>query len=165
MTDPLKMNYQEFIKDIYNAIKRTTQFQGDILAQLTNINNRLASLESSYVQLSRQVQEIAETNSKITSPAYALSPENKSALDEKLLGMMSKLETTELPELYKINTEFQMAELLGNDAGEVVNANDKNDKTEKHDEKHDIVAAIPVTGFMKTIEPVTAADLTDFMIL
>ena len=100
----IKMDYKTFITDIYNSIKKTNLCQQEIIVKLENIDKRLKNIETSQTYLASQIHDMQQR------PATATTED----ISSKLLDMVTELQidSTELPELYKLNTEFKLAELL-----------------------------------------------------
>lgn len=57
-----KTNYQDFLKDIYSAMKKINQTTTDIFTRLDNLDNKIANLEKSYILLSNDVKELLKCN-------------------------------------------------------------------------------------------------------
>ena len=86
-----KTSYQDFLKDIYNAMKKINQNTTEITDKLEAINKRLSSIEATQLYLGEQIQAKSQTVSS-------------SAGDSHLLALMTKLDdiSHELPDTYKL---------------------------------------------------------------
>ena len=53
-----KLNYQEFIKDIYNGLKKINVQYDAILSKLGDIETRMSAIESSQIYLGTKLEEL-----------------------------------------------------------------------------------------------------------
>jgi hypothetical protein len=91
-----KTSYQDFLKDIYNAMKKINQNTTEINDKLDAINKRLSNIEASQLYLGEQIQSKAQSVSSGVS-------------DSHLLELMTKLDgPAELPDVYKLATDMTM---------------------------------------------------------
>jgi septation ring formation regulator EzrA len=96
-----KLNYQEFIKDIYNGFKRITVQYEDIQSKLTQLNDRLTRVESSQVAIHTYIDSLKKQEKEKAGDAAAESQQDTA----KLLSMLQTLEddNTELPAIYQLS--------------------------------------------------------------
>ena len=95
-----KLNYQEFIKDIYNGMKKISVQYDTLLSKLGDIETRLSAIESSQIYLGTKLEE--QKKEPDVSPSSTVSVEENS----RLLNMLDLLEAEpELPPIYKYTTD------------------------------------------------------------
>ena len=133
-----KTSYQDFLKDIYNAMKKMNQNTTEINDKLEAINKRLSSIESSQLYLGEQIKAIQAKSQTVAS-------------DTHLLELMTKLDDTpELPEVYKLALAPQK-ELY-----------DFIHPATSPDGNHELEPYSAVSGFSNSYESTTSSD---FLIL
>jgi hypothetical protein len=92
MNQQPKTSYQDFLKDIYSAMKKINQTTGDIFAKLDMLDTRIANLEKSYVLISEDVKKlIPNTNPHSNS---GISPAKQTGAS-KLLSLLTQLNDSE----------------------------------------------------------------------
>ena len=87
MNQQPKTSYQDFLKDIYSAMKKINQTTGEIFTKLETLDIRIANLEKSYVLLSEDVKKII-LNASGSGPANSPAKQTGSA---KLLSLLTQL--------------------------------------------------------------------------
>ena len=88
MNQQPKTSYQDFLKDIYSAMKKINQTTGEIFTKLETLDMRIANLEKSYVLLSEDVKKILNESS--SGPANLPSPAKQTG-SAKLLSLLTQL--------------------------------------------------------------------------
>lgn len=83
-----KTSYQDFLKDIYSAMKKINQTTGDIFMKLEMLDSRIANLEKGYDMLSEDIK-------KIVSGSVQLSPAKQSPSASRLMSLLSQLNDSE----------------------------------------------------------------------
>lgn len=88
MNQQPKTSYQDFLKDIYSAMKKINQTTGDIFTKLETLDTRIANLEKSYVLLSEDIKKIL--NESGSGPANSPLPAKQSG-SAKLMSLLTQL--------------------------------------------------------------------------
>ena len=88
MNQQPKTSYQDFLKDIYSAMKKINQTTGDIFAKLDVLDTRIANLEKGYVMLSEDIK-------KIVTGSAPVSPAKQPASASRLMSLLSQLNDSE----------------------------------------------------------------------
>ena len=92
-----KTSYQDFLKDIYSAMKKINQNTTEINDKLDAITKRLSNIEANQLYLGEQIQ------------AKAQQQTSSGTSDSHLLELMTKLDDPpELPEVYKLANDMTM---------------------------------------------------------
>jgi hypothetical protein len=98
MNQQPKTSYQDFLKDIYSAMKKINQTTGDIFTKLDTLDTRIANLEKSYVLLSEDVKKlIPNTNDNPHSNLSSntgMTPAKQTGAS-KLLSLLTQLNDSE----------------------------------------------------------------------
>lgn len=90
MNQQPKTSYQDFLKDIYSAMKKINQITGDIFAKLDVLDTRIANLEKGYVMLGEDVKKIVSG-----SGSPNMSPAKQPASASRLMSLLSQLNDSE----------------------------------------------------------------------
>lgn len=88
MNQQPKTSYQDFLKDIYSAMKKINQTTGDIFMKLEMLDSRITNLEKGYVMLSEDIK-------KIVSGSVPISPAKQPASASRLMTLLSQLNDSE----------------------------------------------------------------------
>lgn len=86
MNQQPKTSYQDFLKDIYSAMKKINQTTGDIFTKLETLDMRISNLEKNYLSLSGDIKKIINNSSS----EYDISPSKQSG-SSKLLSLLTQL--------------------------------------------------------------------------
>jgi hypothetical protein len=123
-----KTSYQDFLKDIYNSMKKINQTTTELNEKLQLINNRLSNIETNQLYITDQL--------KILQNTTKTNPSNN---DSYLLSLASKLDSVvdnELPDIYKLTISDIDTFVSNTDKA------DKADKTDKADKFSNMLDAV-----------------------
>jgi hypothetical protein len=84
MNQQPKTSYQDFLKDIYSAMKKINQTTVDIFAKLDVLDSRIANLEKGYVMLSEDIK-------KNVTGSVPVSPAKQPTSASRLMTLLSQL--------------------------------------------------------------------------
>lgn len=93
MNQQPKTSYQDFLKDIYSAMKKINQTTGDIFAKLDTLDARIANLEKGYVLLSEDIKKLMPNtnyNHANLSSDTGITPAKQTGAS-KLLSLLTQL--------------------------------------------------------------------------
>lgn len=102
-----KVNYQDFVRDIYNSLKKLSQTTGELCQKLDMLDARLVKIETSQAHISNQIraQNEKQTNTNLSS-------------DAELLSMVARLENDPAPisPVYLLDTSIKSGSMLDVDS-------------------------------------------------
>jgi hypothetical protein len=125
MNQQPKTSYQDFLKDIYSAMKKINQTTGDIFAKLESLDVRIANLEKSYVLLSEDVKKLIPntsynySNHSNTLADTGISPTKQTGAS-KLLSLLTQLNDSENDisdtgmDVYTLGTNTELESVITN---------------------------------------------------
>ena len=101
-----KVNYQDFVRDIYNSLKKLVQVTGELSQKLDKLDARLAKLETGQTHISNQIRELNEKQINTSRSS-----------DAELLSMVARLENDPAPisPIYLLDTSINAGSLLDAD--------------------------------------------------
>lgn len=93
MNQPPKTSYQDFLKDIYSAMKKINQSTTDIFTKLESLDNRLTNLEKSYMMVSTDIKKLLIQTQVDNDKGLATSTtfNSKKKDSSKLLSLLTQL--------------------------------------------------------------------------
>jgi hypothetical protein len=98
-----KVNYQDFVRDIYNSLKKLVQVTGELSQKLDTLDARLVKLETGHTHISNQIRELNEKQINTSR-----------ASDAELLSMVARLEIDPAPisPVYLLDASINTGSLL-----------------------------------------------------
>jgi hypothetical protein len=117
-----KTSYQDFLKDIYSAMKKISQSTTDIFTKLESLDNRLTNLEKSYMMVSTDIKKLINhaqvDNETGLATSTTFSPNKKDS--SKLLSLLTQLNDSVNDtgiDVYTLGSSIALNSTFNNDNG------------------------------------------------